>query len=146
VEEGLLREIKSPLEAVQWQTALGREHFLQRLKDHLEKKGQTRHREVPALRQLRRRPAAQTVLGDVARAYGCSKEQLLERGTRGNEARAVAMVLVWDRCGMSLREMGELFGGANYTAVAQMIRRTREKDRKRALQFRLSELMACTNV
>src|SRR6266446_439609 len=146
VEEGLLREIESPLEAVQWQTVLGREHFLQRLKDHLERKGQTRHREVPALRQLRRRADAHTILGGVARAYGCSKKELLERGTRGNEARAVAMALVWDRCGLSLREMGELFGGAGYTAVAQMIRRTREKDQKGALQFKLPELMAYTNV
>ena len=39
VEEGLLREIENPLEAVQWQTALGREHFLQRLRDHVERKG-----------------------------------------------------------------------------------------------------------
>ena len=43
------------------------------------------------------------------------------------------MVLVWDCCGLSLREMGELFGGAGYTAVAQMIARTREKDTKKAL-------------
>ena len=29
VEEGLLREIENPLDAVSWQTVLGREHFLQ---------------------------------------------------------------------------------------------------------------------
>ena len=147
VEEGLLREIESPLEAVQWQTALGREYFLQRLKDHLEKRGQTRHREVPALRQLRRGPDAQTILSGVALAYGCSKKDLLERRVRGNEARAVAMVLVWDCCGLSLREVGELFGGAGYTAVAQMIRRTREKGREGALRFKLAKLMHnCANV
>ena len=140
VEEGLLREIESPWEAVQWQTALGREHFIQRLKDHLDKKGQA-HRELPALRQLRRRPAAKSILGCVARAYGCTEKELLNRGRRGNEARAVAMVLVWDRCGMSLREMGELFGGAGYTAVAQMIGRTRDKDQKGALRFKLTDLM-----
>jgi len=140
VEEGLLREIESPLEAVSWQTALGREHFLQRLKDHVQRKGQA-HREVPALRQLRRRPEAQTILAGVAEAYGCSRNELLQRGPRGNEARAVAMVLVWDCCGLSLREIGELFGGAGYTAVAQMIGRTREKDEKGTLQFKLDELM-----
>jgi REP element-mobilizing transposase RayT len=139
VEEGLLREIRSPLEAVRWQTALGREHFVQRLRDHLEKKTQA-HREVPALRQLRRRPEAQSILERVARAYGRSTKELLERGKRGNEARAVAMVLVWDSCGMRLREMGELFSGAGYTAVAQMIGRTREKDRKGKLKFKLAEL------
>jgi REP element-mobilizing transposase RayT len=146
VEEGLLREIESPWEAVQWQTALGREHFLQRLKDHLEKQGQRRHREVPALRQLRYEPDAQTILGRVARAYGCSRKELLERGARGHEARAVAMVVVWDCCGLSLEEVGKLFGGAGYTAVSQMIRRTRAKDRKGALRFKLAELMNSTNV
>jgi len=140
VEEGLLREIESPLEAVQWQTALGRENFLQRLKDHVGKKAQA-HRELPALRQLRRRSEAQSVLECVARAYGCSKQALSKQGTRGNEARAVAMVLVWDCCGVSLREIGELFGGAGYTAVAQMIGRTRDKDRQCALKFTLAELL-----
>jgi putative transposase len=140
VEEGLVREIESPWEAVQWQTALGREHFLQRLKDHVEKKRQA-HREVPALGQLRRQPEAQSILECVARVYGCSKQDLLNRRTRGNEARAVAMVLLWDCCGMSLREVGELFGGAGYTAVSQMIGRTRKKDRKGELRFKLDDLM-----
>jgi putative transposase len=140
VEEGLLREIENPLEAVRWQTALGREHFVQRLRDHVERKAQA-HREVPALRQLRRRSEAQSILDCVAQAYGCSKKELLERGKRGNEARAVAMVLVWDCCGMSLREIGELFGGAGYTAVAQMIGRTREKNQKGELNFKVAELV-----
>jgi REP element-mobilizing transposase RayT len=140
VEEGLLREIENPWEAVQWQTALGREHFLQRLKDHVESRRQG-HRELPALRALRRQPEAQSILDCVARTYGCSKKNLLSRGTRGNEARSVAMVLLWDCCGMSLREMGEFFGGSGYTAVSQMIRRTRQKDEKGALKFKLDELM-----
>lgn len=140
VEEGLLREIENPLDAVKWQTALGREHFLQRLKDHLQSKGPPAHREVPSLRQLRSRPEAKSTLDCVAKAYGCCREELLSRTTRGNEARAVAMVLVWDCCGMSLREVGDFFGGVGYTAMAQMIRRTREKDRNRALKFELAEL------
>jgi chromosomal replication initiation ATPase DnaA len=140
VEEGLLRDIENPFEAVQWQTALGREHFLQRLRDHVERKGQA-HREVPALRQLQRRTEAQSILDCVGRAYGCAKKEVLKRGAKGNEARAVAMVLIWDCCGLSLREMGELFGGAGYTAVAQMIARTREKDKRGTLRFELAKLM-----
>jgi hypothetical protein len=50
------------------------------------------------------------------------------------------MVLIWDCCGMRLREIGELFDGAGYTAVAQMIARTREKDRRNALRFKLGKL------
>jgi chromosomal replication initiation ATPase DnaA len=141
VEEGLVREIANPLAAAQWQVVLGGESFLQRLKDHLNSP-QEQEDELPALRQLRRRPEVQSILDAVARSYRCSRAQLLQRGKKDNEARAVAMVLVWDCCGMSLREIGELFGGAAYTAVAQMIARTREKDRKRALTFKLAKLAA----
>ena len=139
VEEGLLREIENPLDAVSWQTVLGGEHFLQRVKDRLASRKE--HRELPALRQLRRRPDVQSILEGVAKVYRCSKEQLLERGRKGNEARAVAMVLIWDCCGMRLREIGALFGGAAYTAVAQMIARTKEKDRRSKLKFKLNKLM-----
>jgi putative transposase len=141
VEEGLVREMENPLEAVKWQAVLGREDFLQRLKDRLKSRQERQHREVPALRELRARPQAQPILKCVAKAYRCTKAELLRRGKRGNEARAVAMVMVWDCCGMSLREIGELFGGAQYTAIAQMIGRTRDKDRKGTLKFKLARLM-----
>lgn len=42
---------------------------------------------------------------------------------------------------LSLREIGELFGGAQYTAVAQMIGRTRIKDRAKQLRFSLDKLL-----
>ena len=42
---------------------------------------------------------------------------------------------------VELERMGELFGGAGYTAVSQMIRRTREKGHKGALKFKLPALV-----
>jgi hypothetical protein len=140
VEEGLLREIENPLEAVKWQAALGREAFLRKLRDRLAVRKE-QHREVPSLRKLQVKVEATAIIACVARAYRCSKDELLRRGTKGNEARAVAMVLVWDCCGMKLREVGELFDGSGYTAVAQMIARTREKDRRKALRLKLETLM-----
>ncbi len=140
VEEGLVREIESPLEATRWQAALGGEHFLQRMKDRLASGAEEQDREMPSLRQLRLRPEAQSILEAVGKAYRSSKADLLRRGKRGNEGRAVAMVLIWDHCGMSLREIGVLFGGAGYTAVAQMIARTKEKDRKEELKLKIGKL------
>ena len=141
VEEGLVREIENPLEAVKWQAALGGEGFLRRLGDRLESR-RAQHREIPALRKLQpRRIEVQPILECVAKAYRCSKAELLRRGRWGNEARAVAMILIWDGCGLRLREIGELFDGSGYTAVAQMIARTREKDRRNALRFKLDKLM-----
>jgi putative transposase len=140
VEEGLVREIENPLEAVKWQAALGREGFLRKLRDRLVG-GKEQHREVPSLRKLQPKLEAGAILESVAQAYQCAKRDVLKQGKRGNEARAVAMVLIWDCCGMRLREIGELFGGSGYTAVAQTIARTREKNRRNALRFKLGKLM-----
>jgi putative transposase len=141
VEEGLVREIASPLEAVQWQTALGRETFLQRLKDGMEKL-KKEDKELPALRSLQApKKGAGPILNVVAAAYGCRKADLLLAGGKGNEGRAVAMVLTWDCCGMTLGELTELFGAPGYTAAAQMIKRTREKDGRGKLRFKLAKLM-----
>ena len=140
VEEGLLREIDNPWEAVKWQSVLGRENFLQRLKDQIKARA-AGDRELPALRELRLGGEVEPILECVAKAYGCTRAELLSRGKKGNEARAVAMTIIWDACGMSLREVGKLFGGAEYTAVAQMIARTRVKDRAKKLRFKLATLM-----
>ena len=140
VEEGILREIENPLEAVQWQSALGRESFLQRLKDRVEKPLQE-SKEVPGLRALQSRKDVGSILEAVSEAYGCTTSSLLRAGGKGNEARAVAMLLTWDCCGMKLGELTELFGAPGYTAAAQMIRRTRERDNRGELKLELTKLM-----
>jgi chromosomal replication initiation ATPase DnaA len=53
-----------------------------------------------------------------------------ERGGYGLEARNVAMWLVWENCGMSQPEIGELSGGLHYSAVAQRLRRLPQKSKK----------------
>jgi hypothetical protein len=103
------------------------------LKDRLEKPLKP-DKEVPAIRLLQARKDAGPILDVVAKAYGCTKKDLLRAGGRGNEGRAVAMVVVWDCCGMTLGEVTSLFGAPGYTAAAQMIRRTREKDGKGKLR------------
>jgi putative transposase len=54
VEEGLVRDIENPLEAVEWQAALGGEGFLRKLRDRLDGR-KAHHREVPSLRKLQPR-------------------------------------------------------------------------------------------
>jgi REP-associated tyrosine transposase len=139
VEEGLLREIENPLAEARWQSILGREDFVQQLRDQLESRREERE-EIPALRSMRRRADAESIIRSVAKAYRLPVEAVLRRRGKGNEARSVAMVLVWDCCGISLREVGELFGGAGYTAVAQRIARTRASDREGGLRFKLEKL------
>jgi putative transposase len=132
VEEGLLREIESPFEAVQWQTALGSETFAQQVRDRmhgLQKAG----REVTAVRRGVRLSEPRNIIQSVAEKYHLSAAQLLRSGGYGLEARNIAMWMVWERCGMPLREIGELFGGLDYAAVAQRIRRIKIKKGERFL-------------
>lgn len=87
VEEGLLREIESPLEAVQGQSVLGKEDFLQGIRDRLESRKEE-GREVPALRQLRPHAPWESIVKCVGQAYRVPAEELLRRGaraTRGEE-------------------------------------------------------------
>ena len=122
VEEGLVREIENPFEAVRWQTVLGSESFGQKIQDRL--RGLERDgREVTAVRRGAKRVLPLEVIRLIARSYGMSEKDLLERGGYGLEARNVAMAMVWERCALSLREIGQLFGGIDYAAIAQRIRR-----------------------
>lgn len=122
VEEGLVREIENPFEAVQWQAVLGSESFARKVQDRI--KGMTRHgREVTAVRRSAKRILPLEVIRLVAQNYAVTESALVARGGYGLEARNVAMALVWERCALSLREIGQLFGGIDYSAVAQRIRR-----------------------
>jgi putative transposase len=122
VEDGLVREIENPFEAVQWQAVLGSESFARKTQDRI--RDMARHgREVTAVRRGTKRVLPLEVIRAVARNYAVPESRLLERGGYGLEARNVAMALVWERCALSLREIGQLFGGLDYSAVAQRIRR-----------------------
>jgi chromosomal replication initiation ATPase DnaA len=124
VEEGLVREVENPFEAVKWQAVLGDESFVQKLRDRVRGLHRER-REVTSLRRATARMEAEEILNKVARKYELDPKRLLARGERGLQARNVAMWMIWERADKSLREIGELFGGLDYAAVAQRIRRTR---------------------
>jgi chromosomal replication initiation ATPase DnaA len=124
VEEGLVREIDNPFEAVQWQAVLGNERFVQKLRDRVKGLHKER-REITSLRRAARKLEPHAVLKKVAKKYELDVKRLVGRGGRGLHARNVAMWMVWETGEKSLREIGELFGGLDYAAVAQRIRRVR---------------------
>ncbi|HEY6070588.1 MAG TPA: helix-turn-helix domain-containing protein, partial [Chthoniobacterales bacterium] len=126
VEEGLIREIENPFEAVQWQAALGRETFLRKVRDRM--KGlQTNRREITSLRTATEFTSPQSILNNVAKKFQVSARSLTEQRGYGMEPRNLAMWIISERCGMTLRQIGELFGGIDYAAVAQRIKRARNK-------------------
>jgi putative transposase len=124
VEEGLLREIENPFEAVRWQAVLGDESFVQKLRDRVKGLHKQR-REITSLRRALTSLDAEKILQRVAKKYRVDRERLIAPGERGLQAKNVAMWMIWESGSKSLREIGELFGGLDYAAVAQRIRRTK---------------------
>ena len=124
VEEGLVREIENPFEAVRWQIALGDETFVQRLRDRLRGHRHAKG-EITALRQASRLAEPRAVIGRVAAHHGITVNKLLGEREYGSQAHNITMWLLRQR-GMTLREIGALFGGINYPAVSQRIRRVQE--------------------
>jgi putative transposase len=134
VEEGLLREIESPWAMIQWQSVLGSESFVRQIQDRIQGREKERA-EVTGLRQGARPPDALRILKKVAQHYRLPVERLQRKGSYGLRARSMAMWLVWEKCGMSLREIGELFDGLKYSAVAQRLRRLNSQDKKIAAKL-----------
>lgn len=137
VEEGLVREIEDPAEAAQWQTVLGSDGFLQRVKDKMQPQREKR-REVKALRRGTEGRDPLAIIGRVASEHHVPIERLLCGKEYGLQARNVAMWTVWQLCELTLREIGTIFGGIDYAAVAQRIRRI---DRDRNIQRKLKILL-----
>jgi len=111
-------------EAVRWQTVLGDESLVQKLRDRVKGLHKQR-REITSLRGVVPSVDPQKILQRVAKKYGVDRQRLVAPGEKGLQAKNVAMWMVWETGSKSLREIGELFGGLDYAAVAQRIRRTK---------------------
>ena len=122
VEEGLLREVENPFERVRWQSILGDESFATRFRDRVESEPR-QAREITSVRNALRAPEPEELIDRVAKHYRIAREKLLEERDHGSEARNVAMWLLRQRGGLTLREIGLLFGGMDYAAVSQRVRR-----------------------
>jgi len=142
VEEGLLREIENPFEQVRWQSVLGDESFLRKLSDKFKSKRDHR-REVTGVRHALHVTEPKRLIDRVAEHYRITPRKLLEERAHGSEARNVAMWLLRRRGAMSLGEIGLLFGGIDYAAVGQRIRRL---DREITEQKRLRKTCEMLNV
>jgi len=81
------------------------------------------------------------VLEKVAKKFKVESRRLLQRSERGLKARNVAMWMIWESGNESLREIGQLFGGLDYAAVAQRIRRTQLAHDSRVRRKLLGEML-----
>lgn len=143
VEKGLVGEMANPTDAARWQAVLGSEDFVQRMKDKMQARRHER-REVKALRGGTRGTDPQAIIARVAERHALPVERLLRGKEYGLLARGLAMWAVWQRCDLTLREIGTLFGGMDYAAVAQRIRRIERDDAIR--KERRTLLQQCQNI
>ena len=65
------------------------------------------------------------LVAKIARKHAIRREELLGAKIHGMKARNLAMWLIWESGAKSLGEIGEMFGGLDYAAVGQRIRRIR---------------------
>lgn len=112
VKEGMGKSLEDPLKKVVASTLLGTEQFIEGVRERFIRKASS-HRDLPALRKLSSWPD----LSSIVRV----SERVLGRGTK--EARRVALYLSHRSSGLSLREIGEYFGGIGPSAVTQNTRR-----------------------
>jgi chromosomal replication initiation ATPase DnaA len=103
-----------------------------------------KRREVKALRRGTMGPDALAIIGRVAAHYDLPIERLLRGKEYGLQARSIAMWTVWHICQLTLRDIGTIFGGMDYAAVAQRVRRV---DRDDTVRRDLTKLLKkCQNI
>lgn len=139
VESGLLEPLASPLAEARWQAVLGSESFEQRIVDQLAQ-WKDKRSEIKAVRHCGKGVEVEEIVRQVGSRYGLSSRAVREQCGRVQEAKGVALTLSWELSGLSLRELGEVFGGMKYAAVAQQVHRTRRREQERKLKFSLTRV------
>ena len=111
VEAGLTGEYSDPFRNTVSSTILGRESFVEDIRERFLKDRQT-NREIPALRQLRTGPSMEEIVAEVGPVFEYDKAL----------SKRVTLYLCHRYSGLRLREIGEHFG-IGESAVSQASRR-----------------------
>ena len=121
VADGAASKGEKPWRLVEGQVLLGERAWVERMKRRLA--GTAVATKIVARTALQPRPAVSVVIAQVCRAAQVERATLLRpRGGRGGWARAVAMALAWEVCGLGQREIGRAFGVGPH-AVSKAIAR-----------------------
>ena len=107
-QRGIAENLEDPLKMTVASTVIGSEKFIEWVRERWVKQGEM-DREVPAIRNLTRRPDLSLIVHECERRFG--KASL--------ESRRMALFLSHHLSGLSLREIGEYFGEISISAVSQ---------------------------
>jgi REP element-mobilizing transposase RayT len=124
-EDALKEKMENPLQELHGQVLLGREGFIQKIREML--KGKSYSREIIERKRFTETPKPDDIIRIVAKVYRVKEEVIKGKWKRENTARKVAMYLVQRYAGLSNEEIGDLFGGIHYSAVTKACSRLKEE-------------------
>ena len=143
VKERLKRGTEeSWIERFRDEIAIGGAGFVERLRNEF-REGVTR--ETSGRKRMERTLGLDVIIGTVEKFRGEPKENWLKR--HGDEGKWMILLLARHRSGMTLRELGEAFGGMDYVAVSVGVSRYEKKlTSNKAIKRRFNQVAKMLNV
>jgi REP element-mobilizing transposase RayT len=139
IQFGLKHDIENPLERGKGSGIIGGVDFIKSIKDELLDEEAPR-RELPALRELRKRFQPEELIDRFSRLVLKDKEEICKRGKQSVE-RLMLMELLYRFCQVSQPVIGNLMGGVDYSAISRARRRLQIRlEREKELKRRFNEL------
>jgi putative transposase len=117
VESALGEELKNPMEKVYGGMMLGGEGFIREVLSRLENE-QMEGVEVSHRKTLRAIVGVEEIISALCEHYGIVQEEVA--GNKRSKARSAGVYLLKKYTGATNTEIGELFGGISYSAVAKI--------------------------
>jgi len=125
IEDGLGKNVLSPLKDVVGGVILGKDEFVRKMKERI--KGMLSE-EIVKREELVGFPSPEIIMEKVAKYYGVPVEQLKKKG-KGNLPRKVAIYFIYQKSGLTNHTMAKLFGGIHYTTITQTIKRLQKNQK-----------------
>ena len=119
VAYGMENEIPSPLEKGKGTGIIGKEDFVDEIKQLFkkDKRDKKSTREQPALRELDKSILPDELIDQYAKLVQKNREELTTKGKQSTE-RAMLMEFLYRFCKIAQPEIGKLLGGIDYSAVS----------------------------
>ncbi len=136
IRRGLDKEVKSPLEQGKGTGIIGSEGFIEIIKDKFLKE-KINAREQPQLREIKKVFKPEGLIDYFLQITDLKREAVCVRG-RNSLERTMLMEFLYRYCKITQPEIGEFFGGIEYSAVSQARIRLQKKiknDRKTKMRF-----------
>jgi chromosomal replication initiation ATPase DnaA len=131
IEEGMRENGASPLSNVLGQGILRDKDFRDKIMDML--KGKELSHEIVHRKRLMRHKTPSEIIDEAAKAFGVDRQAIVKRGGRQVTARKAALYFVQHYAGLSITEIGKIFGGIHFSALSKAVARFKEEmeaDRK----------------